>query len=105
MTRMERIARKITILGLTLVCFGVAAERIRDFYITSLPIGFAGECFDIKFPNFKDHYIMFIINNDMELKQSYVELSRIDGNDAKWRDIFGFEQEKQINAKRMKCNE
>jgi hypothetical protein len=102
---MEIIVRKITILGLTLVCFGVAAERIRDFYITSLPIGFVGECFDIKFPNFKFHYKMLILSNDMDKKESYVEFSRTNGNNNKWRDIFGFEQEKMINAKRMKCNE
>ena len=72
--------RKCTLAALTCFCFWIAFERVHSFYIESIPVGREGSCFDIKYPDFKEHFQMRIALNDMKRKESIVmSVKRIGG--------------------------
>jgi len=100
---MKLNTKKLTLAALTLVCFWIAFERCVGLYQEIIPIGPSGACYDIRYPNFKNHYKMEIIGNDLETHSSFVAITLLNDKSVSWEDQYTFSQLRTINPHRIEC--
>ena len=95
--------RKCTLAALTFFCFWIALERVHSFYVENVPIGMEGSCFDIRYPDFKDHFQMRIAMNDNVEHKSFVTISLLKDPSEYWTDEYTYFQLRMLNPKKMEC--
>lgn len=96
-------SRNLTLFALTCVCFWVAFSRIHSFYVEHVPIGPEGACYNIKYPDFKEHYQIQIFRNDFESKSSMVMISLLNVPTERWSYVYTFSELRMLSPKRMEC--
>ena len=94
---------KVILASLVGFCFCIAINRIHYFYVESIPIGREGSCYDIKYPDFKEHFQMRIMLNDMKRKESIVMISTYANPNDDWAQDFTFFEQRMLSPKGMKC--
>lgn len=95
--------RKITVASMVGLCFWVAFERVHDFYVENIPLGYVGDCYDIRYPDFKLHYQMRIADNDNQEHKSFVTISLLNDPTQYWTDQYSYFQLRMLNPKKMEC--
>ena len=93
-----------TILGSLLgLCFLMSYDRVHEFYVSHVPLGKVGSCYDIKYPNFKPHYQMEIVDNNNKTDNSVVLISRLEPNAEQWAQEFTYFELRLLSPKKMRC--
>lgn len=85
------------------LCMYIAFERCRSFYLENIPVGAELECFDVQFPELKEHMQMRILNNYWQEKRSMVMLKFLPNGNESWSEDFTFAQQRTLNPKKMEC--
>lgn len=93
----------ITLSVIMLTLSWVGFEKARAFYQENFPLGPSGACYDVRYPDFKTHYKMEIINNDLDDHSSFVALTLLNDKSTFWEDKYSFDQLRMLNPVRMEC--
>lgn len=95
--------RRVTLGVMAGLCMYIAFERCRDFYLENIPLGEELTCFDVSFPNDKDHLQMQILINSWQDKDSFVMLKYLPNGNEEWSERYTFAQQRMLNPKKMDC--
>lgn len=85
------------------LCMYIAFDRCHDFYLNSVPVGAEMSCFDIKYPELKQHLQMRILVNSWQEKGSLVMLKFLPNGNEEWSEQFSFAEQRMLNPKPMDC--
>ena len=85
------------------ICLIICFEPVHEFYIENIPPGSPGDCFDIKYPNFKEHYQLRILQNDNVEKRSLVNIQLLTDKNVNWDYVHSYLELRMLNLKKMEC--